>query len=222
MIGATGAMGPKLRTRRHDSVWSRLDWNLKYRAGGVPENIIEVGERQFAYGPQMLPGGRRVLFTLARDLKWDDAEIVVHSLDTAARQVLVRGTDARYVQTGHLVYASGGTLLAVGFDSDTVKITGAAVPVGQHVAQSNLGRTGAAHFWRIARRSGMCLLPLWRPSRSGRWCGSIARDASRPSTCHRAGMRTRDCRLTDRVALPVQKRSGTRSDSGPRAGISHR
>ena len=116
-------------------------------SGGAPENIIKVDEGQLAYGPQTLPGGRMVLFTLAQGVEWDDAQIVVESLDTGARHVLVRGgTDARYVQTGHLVYASRGSLLAVPFDPATLKITGGPEPLAEDVAQSNLGRTGAAHF----------------------------------------------------------------------------
>jgi serine/threonine protein kinase len=114
-------------------------------SGGAHENIIKVDEGQLAYGPQTLPGGQ-ILFTLAQGVEWDDAQIVVQSLDTGARHVLVRGRDARYVQTGHLVYASGGSLLAVGFDPDALKITGGPVPLEDDVAQSNLNRTGAAHF----------------------------------------------------------------------------
>ncbi len=72
------------------------------------------GER--TQGPQILPDGRTVLFTLAHG-DWTDAQVVVQSLDTSERRVLIEGgIDARYLPTGHLVYALAGNLLAVPFD----------------------------------------------------------------------------------------------------------
>jgi hypothetical protein len=50
--------------------------------------------------------------------------------------------DARYVPTGHLVYALGGTVLAVAFDVTTLAVTGGAVPLVEDVAQLNV----TAHF----------------------------------------------------------------------------
>ena len=61
--------------------------------------------RQRAHGPQLLPDGRTVLFTLARTASWDEAEIVVQSLESGARQTIITGgTDGQYLPTGHLVY----------------------------------------------------------------------------------------------------------------------
>ena len=71
----------------------------------------------------------------------------MHSLDGGTRQVVIQGgTDARYLPTGHLVYARGGNLLAVPFDRGTLKTTGSAVAVVDGVAQSVGNFTGAAHF----------------------------------------------------------------------------
>ena len=43
---------------------------------------------------------------------------MVQSLKSGERKRLIAGgTDARYLPTGHLVYALGGTLFAVVFDS---------------------------------------------------------------------------------------------------------
>ena len=44
------------------------------------------GER--AHGPQLLPDGRTVVFTLARGSNWDDAQIVAQSLDTGDSEPL--------------------------------------------------------------------------------------------------------------------------------------
>jgi hypothetical protein len=79
---------------------------------------------EVAFGPQVLAGGRAVLFTLlggreskGADPRWDDAQIVVQALDSGQRSVLVRGgTAGQYVPTGHLLYVRQGTLFAMPFD----------------------------------------------------------------------------------------------------------
>jgi eukaryotic-like serine/threonine-protein kinase len=123
--------------------------------GGKPEHLVKVEAGQIAQGPQMLPGGRAILFTLARRQDWDTAQIVVQSLDTGRRHVVVqRGTDAQYVPTGHLVYALGGTVLAVAFDVRTLAVTGGAVPLVDDVAQQNV----TAHF-AISSQGALVYVP---------------------------------------------------------------
>jgi serine/threonine-protein kinase len=116
--------------------------------GGTGEQIITVKPPESAHGPQMLPDGRTVLFTLApQQSSWNQAKIVAQSLETGTRtDVLSGGTDARYLATGHLLYALNGTLLAVPFDSSQLKVTGGVVSLVEDVAYANLGQTGAAHF----------------------------------------------------------------------------
>ena len=112
-----------------DGIW-RVSGN-----GGKPENVVKIDAGQIAHGPQLLPGGRAILFTLARGSDWDAAQIVVQSLDTGMRRVVVEGgADARYVSTGHLVYALESTLLGVPFDVATLAVTGGPVPLVDAVA----------------------------------------------------------------------------------------
>ena len=118
--------------------------------GGTPEVVIEVGAGERAHGPQLLPGGEWVLFTLqsAGVGAWDLAQIVVESLVTGDRAVVIEGgRDARYVASGHLVYASNGVLLAVPFDVGSRQVTGGPVPLvdGVRMATGNPG-AAAAHF----------------------------------------------------------------------------
>ena len=103
--------------------------------GGTPEVLIPLTETdEVGHGPQVLAGEKAVLFTLGDGSNWDDAQIVVHSLETGARKVLVAGgRDARYVPSGHLVYVLDGTLLAVPFDVDRLEVTGGAVPMSEGV-----------------------------------------------------------------------------------------
>jgi serine/threonine-protein kinase len=115
--------------------------------GGKPENVVKVEAEQVAHGPQLLPGGDAVLFTLARNGDWETAQIVAESLETGRRHVILEeGTDARYVPTGHLLYALGDTLLAVPFDVERLAVTGGPVPLVEGVGRAPGGLTGAAHF----------------------------------------------------------------------------
>jgi serine/threonine-protein kinase len=118
--------------------------------GGAPETLVRVAEGEEAHGPQMLPDGRHVLFTLASGTasdRWDRARIVVQSLPSGTRTILVDGgSDARYLPTGHLVYALAGVLYAAPFDPARPALTGPAVPVVEGVSRATGSRTGAAHY----------------------------------------------------------------------------
>jgi serine/threonine-protein kinase len=116
--------------------------------GGAPTRVIGVGEGELAHGPQLLPDGNWVLFTFrkASQDSWDQAQIVLQSLASGERIVLIeRGRDARYVPTGHLVYGSDGVLLGVPFDVRARRVSGPAVPLVESVMDAD-DRTGAMHF----------------------------------------------------------------------------
>ena len=119
-------------------------------AGGAPERLVSTAQGEIFHGPQLLPDGRTVLFTVARntgDDRWDKAEIVAQSLVDRTRRVLIRGgSDARYVQTGHLLYAIGGTVYAVRFDAATLTVTGERVPVIAGVRRATGAQTGATQL----------------------------------------------------------------------------
>jgi Tol biopolymer transport system component len=120
--------------------------------GGMPELLIATEKGEQVHGPQMLPGGQWVLFSVTRGTgpnRWDVAEIVVQSLASGERKVLWRGgSDARYVPTGHLVYALGDALFALPFDLGRVEVAGGPVPVlnGLQRAPSVGTQTGTAHY----------------------------------------------------------------------------
>ena len=115
--------------------------------GGNKELLISVDSKnnESAHGPQILPGGEAVLFTLAQGRAWDDAQIVVQNLETGERKVLINGgRDVRYAPTGHLVYVQEGTLLAVPFDVTRLEVTGGRVPFVEGIAPGTV--SGAAQF----------------------------------------------------------------------------
>lgn len=113
-------------------------------AGGVPEQVITLRPGEGAHGPQVLPDGRTILFTLGRG-SWDEAEIVVQAPGDTAPRVVGRGRDARYLPTGHLVYALGGTVFAVPFDASAMRVAGGPVPVVEDVSNAGVN-SGASHY----------------------------------------------------------------------------
>ena len=128
--------------------------------GGTPEQVIPVEVGELAHGPQLLPGGEWVLFTLAEIAagSWDQAQIVVQSLATDERIVLIDGgRDARYLPTGHLVYGLNGVLLAVPFDLTTRQVTGGPVPLVEGVLDAGV-TTGAVQF-SIAATGSLVYVP---------------------------------------------------------------
>jgi dipeptidyl aminopeptidase/acylaminoacyl peptidase len=65
---------------------------------------------------------------------WETANVVLRSLGTGQQRVLIQGgTDARYVNTGHILYMKLGTLMAVPFDLASQQITGPSVALIENV-----------------------------------------------------------------------------------------
>jgi serine/threonine-protein kinase len=92
--------------------------------------------------PDILPGGRAVLFTSITSY-WD-MSIKVLDLITGEKKTLISpGTFSRYSPTGHIVYAWGGDLLAAPFDLKALEVTGPSVVVQEDVL---VGWSGNAHF----------------------------------------------------------------------------
>ena len=122
-------------------VFGRPEGILRVSAnGGTPILIVEAQEGEQVYGPQVLPGGEWVLFTtttVAGTNRWDEAQIVVQSLESGERKILWEGgSDARYVPTGHLVYALEGVLLALPFDLNNLAVSGGPVPMVEGVRRA--------------------------------------------------------------------------------------
>jgi len=120
--------------------------------GGTPELVVPTEQGEQVHGPQMLPGGEWVLFTLTSAsgvTRWDEAQIVVQSLDSGERKILWEGgSDARYVPTGHLVYALEDVLFALPFDLASLEVSGGPVPVVEGVrrAFAPQGQTASANY----------------------------------------------------------------------------
>jgi eukaryotic-like serine/threonine-protein kinase len=116
-------------------------------AGGASQPLtrLEKGDISQRW-PEFLPGGRAVLFAAGPSgINFSNAQVAVQSAGTGERRNLIQGgMYPRYAPSGHLVYAQGGSLMAVPFDPQRLTITGAAVPVVEGLLQSPV--SGAAQY----------------------------------------------------------------------------
>jgi len=95
---------------------------------------------------------------LTRADHWSDYRIATQSLKTGERRVLVQGaTNARYLPTGHLVYARGGTLVATPFDAERLELTGAAVPILDGIMRAN--SNGPSSQWGFSGFGSLVYVP---------------------------------------------------------------
>jgi serine/threonine-protein kinase len=99
--------------------------------GGTAQELVTVSGG-LPWDAQILPGGEAVLFTVSPESSmrefggfgsWDRAQVVVQSLKSGERKTLIDGgAAARYVSSGHLIYAQGGVLLAKRFDPRRLEV----------------------------------------------------------------------------------------------------
>jgi dipeptidyl aminopeptidase/acylaminoacyl peptidase len=123
---------------------------VRIREGETASETLVDGLKGRVQSVQLLSAERLLLFTLLPfgTIAPAASEIIARSLDGDRQQTVARGgVEALYVRTGHLVYFSGGSLLAVPFDPRSLAISGTPVPVADSVASvSSPGvAVGAAH-----------------------------------------------------------------------------
>ncbi|MDP2321980.1 MAG: protein kinase [Acidobacteriota bacterium] len=115
-------------------------------AGGAVEVLVKPASAdEMILGPQILPGGNTILFTVAKASdggarRWDLAQIVVQSLVTGQRTTILEGArEARLLPTGHLVFTKDGVVYAAAADPATAQVRGDAVPLIDGVRRSTGG-----------------------------------------------------------------------------------
>jgi serine/threonine-protein kinase len=96
--------------------------------------------------PQVLPGAKAVLFSAFETQGGiDAANIVAQRLPFGPAKTVIRAAHyARYLRTGHLLYAQGATLFAVPFDVNRLEVSGQPLTVVQNVMGFRV--TGASSF----------------------------------------------------------------------------
>ena len=118
--------------------------------GGKPDVLFSPAGQEQPYGGQVLPGGEAMLVTVGAAPSAADAvkdpnpdsltntRVVLVSLKTGGHKTIIEhGEEARYLATGHIVYAEGDALLAVSFDPKRQQVIGESIPIVQGVRRSN-------------------------------------------------------------------------------------
>jgi len=149
-------------------------------AGGTPQPLVPLGKGEPGdRWPDLLPGSKAVLFTSeGPSLSAANMQVAVQSIGTGERHDLSQtGTLPRYAPSGHLLYAQGGSLIAVPFDPQRLTITGARVPVVEGIMQSE--NTGAAQY-SISSTGSLIYVPGGAQGFKVGWCGSAGMGQSSP------------------------------------------
>jgi serine/threonine protein kinase len=82
-------------------------------AGGTPQSLTHLAKGEVVQRwPDFLPSGEAVLFAAAPNaISFSSSQVAVQSIGTGEHRSLINGgTNPRYVASGHLVYAQGGSL----------------------------------------------------------------------------------------------------------------
>ena len=116
--------------------------------GGVPTPLIDADPGASQRWPQVLPGGRAVVYTRAQP--GTAGAIYVQPLPAGERRLLHAGTYGRFVSSGHLVHIQDGALFATPFDPATLSFTGETTRIVEGVsvkasdgAQFDIGANGS-------------------------------------------------------------------------------
>jgi serine/threonine-protein kinase len=105
--------------------------------------IIELAAGEAVSSAEMLPGGEHVLMTILSLSPGRPGsatgQVVVHALQNGSRTTVIEsGSDARYLPSGHIVYAAGGALYAMEFDVETRRARGEPWAVVEGVRATNV------------------------------------------------------------------------------------
>lgn len=147
-----GIEGDDLRTLCDTSNALRVDWTADgwiwfgeneslvvcriRETGGQPETVTRLTDQVFS---EVLPDGRAALVTSrGSHVSVDYEEVGLLDLETLeVRPLIASGYDPRYLDSGHLLFARGGNLLAVAFDAERGRVTGEPATVVRGVAMDS-------------------------------------------------------------------------------------
>jgi serine/threonine-protein kinase len=108
-------------------------------AEGTFERLTPPGKDGLIYvAPTILPGGRALVFQII-DVQAGTEHVDVLDLESRTeRTVIEGGANPTYLGSGHLVFARGNTLMAVGFDASALDVRGTPVAVVEDVRHPGL------------------------------------------------------------------------------------
>ena len=122
---------------------SRGLWRVSERGGDIVTLGLPTDGRMIS-DPQVLPGGRAILYTEGGANKPDDI-LQIYDLQNNTSKRLLPGAAGQYLPSGHLVYTSAGTLWAVTFELDRMEVRGTPTPVLEGIREHLGGGPGSPY-----------------------------------------------------------------------------
>jgi len=140
--------------------------------GGQPIEVTKLGQNPPEvdhHSPELLPGGRALLFAIHQGV--GRFAVAVQILASGDRKVLVNAAfDPHYLPSGHLMYATGHTIVAAPFDANRLELTGPAVTLVEDVGTFPEDGVGS---YRLAKNGTLVFMP--HRSQAGRSLVSVDR-----------------------------------------------
>jgi serine/threonine-protein kinase len=100
--------------------------------GGTPEKLTTINKENDERShntPQILPDGKNVLFTIDTNDKSKPAIVSLEKKEIRYLKDIGEAWKAKYLPTGHLIFARDKQLMAMAFDLQTLEITGQPIPI---------------------------------------------------------------------------------------------
>ncbi|HEX8028189.1 MAG TPA: protein kinase [Vicinamibacterales bacterium] len=147
--------------------------------GGRPETLTTIYPETDVdhHGPEALPSGRAVLFTVHG--KRNRFSIAAQDLASGERKTIMESAFSPvYSPTGHLLFGRGSAIMAVAFDERTLEVSRDAVTVVEKVRSDP--RSGIAHY-RLSKNGTLVFQPQLPPStRQLMWVDRTGRESAVP------------------------------------------
>jgi serine/threonine-protein kinase len=127
-------------------------WQVPAAGGGDARRVVEAQDGEALASPQWLADADALLFTATAATgadRWREATVFVAPPGAAAaerRIVREGGSDARYVPSGHVIFADGTTLWAAPFAPGTGQPAGERFRIVDQVLRASSGASDTAHY----------------------------------------------------------------------------
>jgi hypothetical protein len=136
--------------------------------GGPPERLTTPAAGTTHVWPDMIAGGRDVVFTIYTGTHADEAQLAVLSLDTRRYEVLLHnGFFGRFAGPHRIVFTRGGRLMSVAYDPRQRRVVGTPIVVQPEV-MSNVAEASSL-FAATATTLAFAAHPPRPPRRTLKW-----------------------------------------------------
>jgi serine/threonine-protein kinase len=166
-IAEVGSSMPGASWGLDDTIFFSRGWATGLSAIKIDDGQIRqltepdraLGERAH-WRPRLLPGGQQALFTI-----WmagsgvNDARVGLLDLKTLKHRALFPGTDAMYLQSGHVLFFHAGVWHIVPFDASAGKTTGDPVTVLEDALGVPPDGGGSAHLLWVSETGTLAYQP---------------------------------------------------------------